>query len=104
MATRCFCPPGHLIWHVVCPLFQPQAVQIFQCQRITFAAAHSLIKERKRHILHCILEGNEIEGLEDETNHTVAVLGCLRFAEVLDEGTVQIILPPCRNYPEYPVY
>ncbi len=39
------------------------------------------------------LEGNEIEGLEDETNHTVAVLGCLRFAEVLDEGTVQIIFP-----------
>ena len=82
---------GHLVGHVVRPLSQPEAVQVFQGKGVAFAAAHALVEEGKRHVLHRVLERNQVEGLEDEANHAVAELGGFCLAEVLDESTVQVV-------------
>ena len=40
-----FLSTGHFVRHVMRPIFQPQAIQIFQCQSIALATAHSLIEK-----------------------------------------------------------
>ena len=84
---------GQFVRHVVCPVLQTEFVQVFQGQLVSFLPADSLVEERKRHILHGILECDEIERLEDESYHPVPVFGASGFAQVLDEGAVQVIVP-----------
>ena len=84
---------GQFVRHVVCPVLQTEFVQVFQGQLVALLPTDSLIEKRKRHILHGILEGNEIERLEDESYHPVPVFGASGFAQVLDERAVQVIVP-----------
>ena len=52
---------------------------------MTLFAGDSLIVKRKLHVLYGSLEANEVETLEDEAYHAVAVVRRLLFAEVLDK-------------------
>ena len=83
---------GHLVGHVVRPVLQPQAVQVLQGQGIALAASHALVEQRQGHVLHGILERDEVERLEDEAYHAVAVFGGPVLTQALDERAVQVIL------------
>ena len=87
-----FLSTGHFIRHVVRPILQSQAIQIFQCHGVTLAATYSLIEKRKRHILYCIFKGNQVKRLKDEPDHTVPVFSRFSLTEVFDQCTIQIIL------------
>ena len=52
---------GHLIGHVVRPVFQSQTLQLLQCHGIALPAAYALIEERESYILYRILKGNQVE-------------------------------------------
>lgn len=64
------------------PLRQSQPVEIFHCHLMALAAAHALIEQRQLNVFHCCLERYEIERLEDESNHAVAVFRRPPFAQV----------------------
>ena len=54
-------------------------------------AAHALIEQRQLHVLHGGLEADEVEGLEDEADHAVAVVRGLALGEVLDQAAVDVV-------------
>ena len=83
---------GHLIGHVVRPVLQSQSVEVLHGEQVTFLAADALVEERKGDVLHGVLEGDEVERLEDEAYHAVAVFRRTVLAEVLDERAVEVIL------------
>ena len=82
---------AHLVGHVVGPVLQPQAVEVLQRQGVALLAADALVEQGQGHVLHRVLERDEVERLEDEAYHAVAVLGGARLAQVLDEGAVQVV-------------
>ena len=59
---------------------------------MALAARHALIEQRQFDVLHGRLETYEVERLEDEAYHAVAILGRTRLREVLDERPCQAVL------------
>ena len=76
---------------MVGPLLQAQFVEIFHRQFVALLAAHALIEEWKFHVFHRCLKRDEIERLEDEANHLVAVFGSTGFREVFDEHIIESV-------------
>ena len=74
---------------VLGPVFQSQPLQVFHGLLAALAAAHALIEQRQFHILHGRLESDEVEALEDKTNHVVTVFGGLCLAQVLYQRACQ---------------
>ena len=77
---------------MVGPLCQSQSVEIFHRHLMTLAATHSLIEQRQLHVLHRRLKGDEVERLEDEAYHLVAILSGSSLTEILDQHVVEKIL------------
>jgi hypothetical protein len=71
------------------PVRQAQFVQIIHRHLVPLLAGNALVKEREFHILDRRLERNQVEGLEDEADHPVAVIGGLPFAQVPDQTSVE---------------
>jgi hypothetical protein len=69
----------HLVRIMVGPLLQAQFFEIFHRQFVALLAAHALVEEWKLHVFHRRLERDEVERLEDEANHLVAVFGSTGF-------------------------
>ena len=82
---------AHLVGHVVGPVLQAQAVEVLHRQGVAFLAAHALVEQGQGHVLHRILERDEVERLEDEAYHAVTVFGGACLAQVLDERAVQVV-------------
>ena len=82
---------GHLVGKMLCPLREAQFLQVFHCHLVALLAGYALIEKRQLNILYGRFEANEVETLEDETNHPVAVLRRLALAEVLDEFPGKVI-------------
>ena len=82
---------AHLVGHVVGPVLQAQAVEVLHRQGVAFLAAHALVEQGQGHVLHRVLERDEVERLEDEAYHAVAVFGGACLAQVLDERAVQVV-------------
>ena len=74
---------------MACPVEQTQAFQVLHCHLMTFLAPYTLVEERQFHILHGRFETNQIETLEDKTDHPVAVFCGTRLTQIFDERTRQ---------------
>ena len=59
---------------------------------MTLLAAHTLIEERQLNILNSCLELDEVERLEYETNHAVAIFCSLSLTQIQYGNIVQDIL------------
>ena len=81
----------HLVRIMVGPLLQAQFFEIFHRQFVALLAAHALVEEWKLHVFHRRLERDEVERLEDEANHLVAVFGSTGFREVFDEHIIESV-------------
>ena len=86
-----FLPARQFAGQVVRPFFQAEPFELLHGQGVAPAAAHALVVERQGHVLDGVLERDEVEGLKDEANHAVAVVGGAVLAEVADGGAVQDI-------------
>ena len=76
---------------MVCPGCQTEAVEIFHRHLVALASAHALIEEWQFDILHGSLERDEVERLEDEAYHLVAVFCGTGLAEVAYQYVVEQI-------------
>ena len=81
----------HLVGIMVGPLLQAQFFEIFHRQFVALLAAHALVEEWKLHVFHRRLERDEVERLEDEADHLVAVFGSTGFREVFDEHIIESV-------------
>ena len=81
----------HLVRIMVGPLLQAQFFEIFHRQFVALLAAHALVEEWKLYVFYCRLERDEVERLEDEANHLVAVFGSTGFREVFDEHIIESV-------------
>ena len=72
----------HLVGIVVCPLCQAQPVKIFHGHLVAFLSAYALVEQWQFDVFNRRLKRDEVERLEDEPYHLVAVFGCTAFAEV----------------------
>ena len=79
------------VGHVVCPLFEAETFEVFHGDGVALAAGDTLIVERQGHVFEGIFISDEVEGLEDKTNHSVAIVGSFGFTEVLDEYIAEVI-------------
>ena len=86
-----FLAAGHFVGHVVGPLPEPQHVEVFECQGVAFAARDALVVERQGDVFDGVLVIDQVEGLENIADHVVARSGGLRFAEVLDQPSGQVV-------------
>ena len=86
-----FLSAGHFVRHVVGPVAQPQRFEVVERYGIPFFTRHPLVIERQRDVFHCIFVIDQVEGLEDESDHPVPVFGRFRFARIFDQRAVQVV-------------
>ena len=77
---------GHFVGHVVSPLFQPQAFQIFQRHSVTLPAAYSLIEERfkAKHKVSMVDAIGFENGLKDDLNTYI------EFSKILSDAKLRL--------------
>ena len=76
---------------MVGPVAQPQRFEVVERYGIPFFTRHPLVIERQRDVFHCIFVIDQVEGLEDESDHPVPVFGRFRFARIFDQRAVQVV-------------
>ena len=86
-----FLSAAELIGIVSGPVEQAEPFQIFQSELMALAATDTLIEEGQLDVLHSRLEADEVEALEDEAYHAVAIVGSTALAQVLDEHASQLV-------------
>jgi hypothetical protein len=59
---------------------------------VPLAAAEALVIERQRHVLHGVLETDQVEALEDEADVLAPEPGAHRFPLIADQHVVQPVL------------
>jgi len=64
------------------PLCQAETVQILHGHTVPFLAPDTLIVKGQFHVLHSILETDQVERLEYEAYHPIAVIRRLGFGQV----------------------
>lgn len=82
---------GHLVGIVLRPGGEAELVEILHRQFVALVAAHTLVEERKFDVLHRGLESDQVEGLEDEADHPVAVVRGLALRQALDQFAVDVV-------------
>ena len=80
---------GHLVGEVGGPGREPELLQVFHRHLVPLLPRDALVVEGELHVLHGRLEVDEVEALEHEADHPVAVVRRLLFGQVLDELAVQ---------------
>ena len=91
MATRCFWPPDNWLGMKVLRSESPTRSRRLLGAVVALLAADALVIKRQRDVFRRILEWQQVEGLEDETQELVAQPRGLRFAQVLDRVARELI-------------
>ena len=83
---------GHFVGVVGGPVGEAEAVEVLHGHLVAFLAADSLVEEGEFDVLDSGFEAYQVERLEDEADHGVAVGGGLLFAQAFDETAVDVVL------------
>ena len=75
------------------PVGEAHLLEVSHRRFVAAMTAYPLVEQRKFHILDGRLEADEIERLEHEPDHLVAIGRAFALAQVLDELAGQVILP-----------
>ncbi len=73
------------------PVGEAEALEVIHRQLVALGTGHALIEERQLDVLDRGLEADEVEGLENEADHPVAVVGGLALGQVLDQAAVDVV-------------
>ncbi len=92
MATRCCWPPESSRGRWLGPVGEPDPLEVLPRPAVALAPRHALVVERQGDVLDRGLEGDQVEGLEDEAEELAPEHRGARLGEVLHQLAVERVL------------